>query len=45
LDVPEFGGAIDNEDYYQAYYRDINDVKEIKKPQGFDASKVKKSQF
>ena len=45
MDVPEIGGAIDNEDYYQAYYRDINDVKEIKKPHGFDASKVKKSQF
>ena len=45
MDVPAFGGAIDNEDYYQAYYRDINDVKEIKKPYGFDASKVKKSQF
>ena len=45
MDVPEFGGTIDNEDYYQAYYRDINDVKEIKKPYRFDASKVKKSQF
>ncbi len=27
MDVPEFGEAIDSEDCYQAYYRDINDVK------------------
>lgn len=36
------GITVDNEDNFQAFYRDINEVKEIKKPYGFDVSKVKK---
>ncbi|WLD76453.1 hypothetical protein QU661_01010 [Mogibacterium neglectum] len=37
------GVTVDNEDNFQAFYRDINEVNKIKKPYGFDASNVKKS--
>ena len=43
LRLPSSGVTVDNEDNFQAFYRDINEVNKIKKPYGFDASNVKKS--
>lgn len=41
LYVADYETTIENEDNFQAFYRDINKVKEIKKPYGFDESKAK----